>query len=45
MIIGRYAVDRSGMLTKRHALIIQWQNGRREIVWPPDVRTAAVRLG
>lgn len=45
VIIGRYAVDRSGMLTKRHALIIQWQNGRREIVWPPDVRTAAVRLG
>lgn len=45
VIIGRYAVDRLGMLTKRYALIIQWQKGRREIVWPPDVRTAAVRLG
>lgn len=44
VIIGRYAVDRSGMLTKRIPLIVQWQKGRREIVWPPETRTAPPRL-
>jgi branched-chain amino acid transport system substrate-binding protein len=40
VLIGRYVVDRTGMQTKRFPLIIQWQRGRREIVWPPEVRTA-----
>jgi len=45
VIIGRYTVDQLGMLTKRFPLIIQWQGGRREIVWPPEIRTAQPRLG
>lgn len=45
VIIGRYTVDQLGMLTKRFPLIIQWQGGRREIVWPPEMRTAQPRLG
>ena len=39
-IIGRYAVDKTGMQIKCFPLIIQWQNGKKEIVWPDDVRTA-----
>ncbi|WP_041656289.1 amino acid ABC transporter substrate-binding protein [Azoarcus sp. KH32C] len=45
VIIGRYTVDQAGMLTRRPPLIIQWQRGRREIVWPPEVRTSIARLG
>lgn len=44
-VIGRFVVDQTGMLTRRHALIIQWQKGRREVVWPPEVRTAYPELG
>ena len=43
-IIGRHAVDRTGVQTKRFPLIVQWQSGRREIVWPPEVKTAAPLL-
>lgn len=45
VIIGRYAVDQAGMLVKRLPLIIQWQKGRREIVWPPSMQTADPRVG
>jgi branched-chain amino acid transport system substrate-binding protein len=43
-IIGRYAVDRRGVQIKRFPLIVQWQAGKREIVWPPELRTAPPRL-
>jgi len=39
-LIGRYAVDRTGLQTKRFPLIVQWRHGRREIVWPEALRTA-----
>ena len=39
-IMGRYAVDRTGLQTKQFNLIIQWQKGRKEIVWPEEGRTA-----
>ncbi len=39
-IIGRYGVDRTGVQIKHFNLIIQWQNGRKEVVWPEDLRTA-----
>jgi len=45
VITGRYTVDQAGMLTRRPPLIIQWQNGRREVVWPPEARTAIAHLG
>ena len=38
-VIGRYTVDRTGMQTKRVPLIVQWQYGRKEIVWPDRYRT------
>lgn len=44
VIIGRYAVDQSGLLIKRFPLLIQWQKGRREIVWPAEIRTAPARF-
>ncbi len=40
-IMGRYSVDRTGAQSKGLPLIVQWQGKRREIVWPPQMRTAA----
>jgi branched-chain amino acid transport system substrate-binding protein len=39
-ILGRFAVDHTGMQVKRIEMIIQWQRDRKEIVWPPEIRTA-----
>jgi branched-chain amino acid transport system substrate-binding protein len=39
-VVGRFAVDHTGMQVKREEMIIQWQNGRKEIVWPAEIRTA-----
>jgi branched-chain amino acid transport system substrate-binding protein len=39
-IIGRYGVDRTGLQTKHFNLIIQWQNGKKEVVWPDALKTA-----
>jgi branched-chain amino acid transport system substrate-binding protein len=40
-VLGRFAVDRTGIQMKRLDMIVQWQNGRKEIVWPAEIRTAA----
>jgi len=40
-LLGRYKVDRNGLQTKRFPLIVQWQHGRREIVWPEALRTSS----
>lgn len=39
-IIGRYGVDKTGKQIKHFPLIMQWQNNKKEIVWPEDLRTA-----
>lgn len=39
-IIGRYGVDKTGMQIKHFNLIIQWQNGKKEVVWPKGLKTA-----
>ena len=39
-IIGRYAVDKTGRQTGHEPLIIQWQRGKKEIVWPEDLSTS-----
>ncbi len=39
-IMGRYSVDRTGIQMKQFNLIIQWQKGKKEIVWPQEARTA-----
>jgi branched-chain amino acid transport system substrate-binding protein len=44
-ILGRFAVDHTGMQVKRFEMIIQWQKGHKEIVWPEAVRTAAPVFG
>jgi branched-chain amino acid transport system substrate-binding protein len=44
-VLGRFSVDRTGMQVKRLDMIIQWQNGRKQIVWPPEIRTAPPIFG
>jgi len=39
-ILGRYGVDKTSRQVKHFPLIIQWQNGRKEIVWPKNLSTA-----
>ncbi len=39
-IIGRYGVDKTGKQIKHFPLIIQWQKGKKEIVWPKELSTA-----
>ncbi len=43
-IIGRYAVDRTGIQIKRFPLIVQWQKGKKEIVWPLELQTQKVKF-
>jgi branched-chain amino acid transport system substrate-binding protein len=38
--IGRYGVDKTGKQIKHFPLIMQWQKGKKEIVWPEDLSTA-----
>lgn len=44
-ILGRFAVDRTGIQIKRLDMVIQWQDGRKEIVWPAEIRSARPRFG
>lgn len=44
-VVGRFAVDHTGIQVKRDEMIIQWQNGKKEIVWPSEIRTAAPIFG
>lgn len=39
-LIGRYGVDATGLQVKHSPLIVQWQDGSKEIVWPAEVQTA-----
>lgn len=39
-LLGRFGVDSRGMQVRHFPLIIQWQKGSKEIVWPKDLRTA-----
>ena len=39
-VIGRYGVDATGVQVKHFALTIQWQEGKKEIVWPEELATA-----
>jgi branched-chain amino acid transport system substrate-binding protein len=44
-VLGRFAVDHTGMQVKRLDMVIQWQNGRKEIVWPDEIRTSQPIFG
>jgi len=39
-VIGRFKVDHKGKQIGHNPLTIQWQNGKKEIVWPAKLRTA-----
>ena len=40
-LLGRFKVDRTGMQIGHNPFIIQWQNGKKQIVWPRKLQTAA----
>jgi len=39
-VIGRFKVDYDGKQIGHNPIIIQWQHGRKEIVWPSKMQTA-----
>jgi len=39
-LIGRFGVDRTGMQVRQFPVIIQWQNGKKEIIWPEELKTS-----
>lgn len=39
-VIGRYGVDKNGMQIKHFPINIQWQNGKKSVVWPEDIAKA-----
>lgn len=43
-IIGRFGVDSKGKQVRQHTFIIQWQNGKKELVWPKEIQTAEPRF-
>jgi len=43
-IIGRFGVDNTGKQVRQHTFIIQWQDGRKELVWPQEIRTKEPRF-
>ena len=44
-VLGRFAVDRTGIQVKRLEMIVQWQDGQKRIVFPEDTRTAPPLIG
>jgi len=43
-VVGRFKVDHDGSQTGHNSVIIQWQNGKKEIVFPLSMQTAQPRL-
>jgi branched-chain amino acid transport system substrate-binding protein len=43
-VFGAFAVDERGYQTAHRGLLVQWQDGRKEVVWPEDVATAEPRF-
>ncbi len=39
-VIGRYGVDQSGKQKLHFPMIIQWQQGKKKVVWPEGIKTA-----
>lgn len=39
-ILGRYSIDSTGRQIRQHSFIIQWQKGKREILWPKRLATS-----
>jgi len=43
-IVGRFRVDSTGMQLAHSPLLIQWQDGKKEIVYPHSMQTAPPRF-
>jgi branched-chain amino acid transport system substrate-binding protein len=43
-VFGDFAVDERGYQTAHRGLFIQWQDGEKVVVWPPEAATAAPRF-
>lgn len=43
-VIGRFGVDKRGVQTRHFPVVIQWQQGRKQIVWPREMATAEPRF-
>jgi branched-chain amino acid transport system substrate-binding protein len=43
-IIGRFGVDRTGVQIRNFNLVIQLQQGRKEVVWPAEYSTSTPRF-
>jgi branched-chain amino acid transport system substrate-binding protein len=43
-VLGRFKVDPSGLQIGHNTITIQWQDGHKVIVYPPQMRTAAPRF-
>jgi branched-chain amino acid transport system substrate-binding protein len=39
-VIGRYGVDKSGMQIRHFPVIVQWQAGKKRVVWPKGFKLA-----
>ena len=44
-ILGDFAVDQRGFQTAQKAVTIQWQDGKRIVVWPDDLANGKVQIG
>ena len=43
-VFGDYAVDEQGIQLKHKMVLLQWQNGKLEVVWPDELATAPPRF-
>ncbi len=43
-VLGRFRVDNSGMQVGHNPILIQWQDGKKEIVYPTSMQTAPPRF-
>ena len=44
-VIGRFKVDHAGRQVGHNPILVQWQDGRKEIVYPTKMQTAEPRFG
>jgi len=43
-VIGRFKVDHQGQQVGHNPILVQWQDGRKEIVYPSKMKTAPARF-
>jgi branched-chain amino acid transport system substrate-binding protein len=43
-IVGRYGLDARGMQVRHRPLIIQWQEGKKKVLWPKSMSNAELQV-